>query len=70
MSMAQGKEPGNDGLTKEFCNQFWEELKELFVVSVRATKLKLKTQTVIHFIAKTSYLIKLIHKKDRDKNFI
>ena len=40
MSMAQEKEPGNDGLTKEFYNCFWEELREPFVVSVRATKLK------------------------------
>ena len=41
MSMAQEKEPGNDGLTKEFYNCFWEELRKPFVVSVRATKLKM-----------------------------
>ena len=28
------KSPGNDRLTKEFCETFWNELKEIFVDSV------------------------------------
>ena len=27
MNIAQEKSPGNDGLTKEFCKCFWEDLK-------------------------------------------
>ena len=40
MSMAQEKTPANDALTKEFYSCFWEELKEPFVTSIRATKRK------------------------------
>ena len=40
MSMAQEKTPANDKLTEEFYSCFWEELKEPFVTSIRATKRK------------------------------
>ena len=57
--MAQEKAPENDGLTKEFFSCFWEELKEPFITSIRATKREMEftspgKQTVI----------KLIQKKD------
>ena len=42
MSMAQEKTPANDALTEEFYSCFWEELKEPFVTSIRATKRKTK----------------------------
>ena len=42
MSMSQGKAPGNDGLSKEFYSCFWEELKEPFVTSIRATERKIE----------------------------
>ena len=29
--MSNNKSPGNDGLTKEFCEIFWEDLKKYFV---------------------------------------
>ena len=57
--MAQEKAPENDGLTKEFSSCFWEELKEPFITSIRATKREMEftspgKQTVI----------KLTQKKD------
>ena len=37
-SMQNDKSPGNDGLTKEFYETFWDDLKEIFVNSVRESK--------------------------------
>ena len=34
------KSSGNDGLTKEFYEGFWDEIKELFIVSVTEVKNK------------------------------
>ena len=36
--MQNDKSRGNDGLTKEFYETFWDELKEIFVNSVRQAK--------------------------------
>ena len=38
MSMAQEKSSGNDGLAKELCKCFWEDLKDIFITSLRTTK--------------------------------
>ena len=38
--MQSNKSPGNDGLTKEFCEAFWTELNEIFVDSVSEAKEK------------------------------
>ena len=37
-NMQNNKSPGNDGLTKEFYEGFWVEIKELFIASVTEVK--------------------------------
>ena len=64
-SMQSDKSPGNDGLTKEFYETFWTELKEIFVDSVSEAKEKGILST-----SQRQAIIKLIEKKDRDKRFI
>ena len=64
-SMQNDKSPGNDGLTKEFYETFWDDLKEIFVNSVREAK------EIGHLsTSQRQAIIKLIEKKDRDKRFI
>ena len=52
--MQNDKSPGNDGLTKEFYETFWNELKEIFVDSVLEAKEK-------------GYLSKDIREKNKSK---
>ena len=61
--MQNDKSPGNDGSTKEFQEAFWDDLKEIFVNSVREAK-------KIGLLNTSQAIIKLIEKKDRDKKFI
>ena len=32
--MSNNKSPGNDGLTRELCEMFWEDLKKLLCASI------------------------------------
>ena len=66
--MQNDKSPGNDWLTKEFYETFWNELKENFIDSVSETKEKghLSTsqrQDIIRLIKKK------IKKRDSKKNW-
>ena len=63
--MQNDKSLGNDGLTKEFYEAFWNELKEIFVDSVLEAKEKGHLS-----IFQREAIIKLIEKEDRDKRFI
>ena len=37
-NMENNKSPGNDGLTKEFYESFWDEIKELLIASATDAK--------------------------------
>ena len=76
-SMQNNKTPGNDGLTKEFYETFLNEIKHVFLKSLKQAKEKSqlsisKRQTVIGelSISKRQTVIKFIEKKDRDKSYI
>ena len=56
--MRSDKSPGNDGLTEEFYETFWTELKEIFVYSVSEAKEK-----GILSICQRQAIIKLIETK-------
>ena len=56
--MQNNKSPGNDGLTKEFYESFWDDLKEIFVNSVRETKEIWHLST-----SQRQAIVKLIEKK-------
>ena len=58
MSMVQEKAPGNDGFTKKFFSSFWVELKEPFVISIRAKKRKIELTS-----SQRQVVVKLIEKK-------
>ena len=64
-NMQNNKSPGNDGLTKEFYEGFWDEIKELLIAS--ATEAKHRGELSI---SQRQAIIKLIEKKDRDKRYI
>ena len=63
--MQNEKSPVNDGLTKEFYETFWNELKETFINSESEAKEIGDLST-----SQRQAIIKLIEKKDRDKRFI
>ena len=63
--MRNNKSPGNDGLTKEFYETFWNEIKHPFMNSIMEAREKKKLGT-----SQLQAVIKLIEKKERDKRFI
>ena len=63
-SMKNNKTPGNDGLTKEFYETFWNELKTLLMESIYRA-----FYTKILSISQRQAVIKLTGKKDRDKRY-
>lgn len=61
----QDKSPDNEGLTKEFYETFWEELKKIFVDSVKEAKEKGRLIT-----SQRQAFIKLIQKMVEIKDFL
>ena len=63
--MKNNKSPGNDGLTKDFYEDFWGEIKELLIAS--ATEAKHRDELSI---SQRQAKIRLIEKKDRERRYI
>ena len=63
--MENSKTPGNNGLTKEFYECFWTNIKNTFKNSLRESKTNGSLS-----ISQRQAVIKLLEKKDRDKRFI
>ena len=59
------KSPGNDGLTKEFYEVFWDDLKTPLISSFKSAFTKIGLSN-----SQTSVVIKLIEKRDKDKRLI
>ena len=39
-NMPNNKSPGNDGLTKEFFRSFWDDIKDIYISSIRTAGIK------------------------------
>ena len=63
--MKNNKTPGNDGITKDFYETFWDELKTPLMESVNQA-----FHTKILSISQTQAVIKVIEKKDWDERCI
>ena len=63
--MPNNKTLGNDGLSKEFYDAFWNELKDLFLKSFYHAKFYKEFST-----SKRQAVIKLLEKKDGNKKLI
>ena len=60
--MNNGKRPGNDGLSKEFYEEFWEDVKFPLLATINYAFIKEQLST-----SQKQVVIKLIEKKDRQK---
>ena len=63
--MQDWKYPGNNGLTKEFYEYFWNVVKDPLMNYIKETRTNKKLS-----ISQRQAVIKLIEKKDRDKRYI
>ena len=57
--MSNNKSPSNDWLSKEFCEAFWEDIKDFFINSLKQAKIKGSLS-----ISQRQVVIKLLEKKD------
>ena len=64
-SMKNDKSPGNDGITKEFYEFFWDDIKNSLSDSVKKSFISGELST-----SQKQAVIKLIEKKDRGKRLI
>ena len=64
-SMPTAKSPGHYGLTKEFYEHLWDDLKFYFINSLKQSKIDDHLS-----ISQRQAIIKLIAKKDGDKRFV
>ena len=64
-SIPNSKSPRHEGLTKEFYEQFWDNLKFYFINSLEQSKINGNLS-----ISQRQAVIELIAKKGRDKRFV
>ena len=64
-SIPNNKTTGNDDLSKEFYETFWEDIKDVFINSLKQAKIEGGLS-----ISQRQAVIKLLEKKDRDKSCI
>ena len=64
-SFSNNKSSGNNDLTKEFYETFWEELNQPFISLSNQAKVSKKLVT-----SQRQAVIKLLEKKDKDKHLI
>ena len=62
--MENNKSPGNDELSKEFYESFWDEIKKSFLASFYKAFLNQELSS-----SQKQALIKLLDRKDKDKRF-
>ena len=63
--MPNSKSPGNDGLTKELFLSFWDDIKDIYISSIRTVTVKKDFS-----VSQRQAIIKSIAKKGKDKRFI
>ena len=64
-SIHDNKTLGNDGLSKEFYETFWEDMKDVFINSLKQAKIEGSLS-----ISQRQAVIILLEKEDRGKRFI
>ena len=64
-NMPNNKSPGNDGLTKEFFLSLWDDIKDIYISSIRTAGINKEFS-----VSQRQAIIKLIEKKGEDKRFI
>ena len=62
--MENNESPGNDGLSKEFYESFWDEIKKPFLASFYKAFLNRELSS-----SQKQALIKILDRKDNDKRF-
>ena len=63
--MENNKSPGNDGLSKDFNECFWNEIKKLFLASIHNAFLNQESSN-----SQKQEVIKMLGKNYKDKRFI
>ena len=64
-SIPNNKTSGNDGRSKEFYETFWEDIRDVFINSLKQAKIEGSLS-----ISQRQAVIKLLEKKDRDERYI
>ena len=64
LSMSDDKSPGNDGITRELYNFFWEDVGMLMYDSFMEAKVKKELS-----VSQRQAIIKLLEKMDKDRRF-